>query len=239
MAKCIIKSLLIHILVLLYTCEISPKYRCTYKYRNSQAALTHFLGCTVDKGTPQCIPLWSVTATAMSEGSSFKSQSSRYMCAMAIGSCLQGLGSFSRAPLSATRTWIRNLPDWAAATRTKWGKRLRPTCFWNVIGSPQTSKDKAKMAPQIGATPASHVPREDYFSFTVLSKLRRMLPLRLYRKQLIIVLIKVTNECCGVLLAYFLSTYEILGLQKPLLSPLKCSKNETLGYLSLMCFDSQ
>lgn len=212
MPKCIIKSLLIHILVLLYTCEISPKYRCTYKYRNSPAALTHFLGCTVDKGTPQCIPLWSVTAAAMSEGSSFKAQSSRYMCAMAIGSCLQGLGSFSRAPLSATRTWIRNLPDWAAATRTKWGKRLRPTSFWNVIGSPQTSKDKVKMAPQTGATPASHVPWEDYFSFTVLSKLRQMLPLRLYRKQLIIVLIKVTNECCGVLLAYFLSTCEILGL---------------------------
>lgn len=39
-----------------------------------------------------------------------------------------------------------------------------------------------------------------------------MLPLRLYRKQLIIVLIKVTNEYCHILLAYFLSTHEILEL---------------------------
>lgn len=103
----------------LYLGEISPKYHCTSKYTNSLAALTHFLGSTLDKGMPQCVRLWSVTAAAMSKGSSFKAQSSRFMCAMAIGSCLQGLGSFSRAPLSATRTWIRNLPDWAAATRTK------------------------------------------------------------------------------------------------------------------------
>lgn len=32
-----------------------------------------------------------------------------------------------------------------------------PTSFWDVIGSPQTNKDKVKMAPQIAATPASHV----------------------------------------------------------------------------------
>lgn len=40
MLKCITKSLLIHILVLLYTCEISSKYRCTYKYTNFQARIT-------------------------------------------------------------------------------------------------------------------------------------------------------------------------------------------------------
>lgn len=62
------------------------------------------------------------------------------------------------------------------------------------------------MAPQIAATPASHSAFKVYFSFTVLSKLRQMLPLRLYRKPLIIVLIKVTNEYCHVLLAYVLTT---------------------------------
>lgn len=68
------------------------------------------------------------------------------------------------------------------------------------------------MAPQTAATPASHVPFKDYFSFTLLSKLRQMLLLRLYRKSLIIVLIKVTNEHCHIVLAYFLSAHKILRL---------------------------
>lgn len=116
--KCIIKSLLIHILALLYTCEISPKYRCTYKATNSQAALTHFLGCTLDKGMPQCIRHWSVTAAAVSEGWPFKARSSRCVCAMAIGSCFQGLGSLSRAPLFATRTWAETFQTKAPVRKT-------------------------------------------------------------------------------------------------------------------------
>lgn len=81
-----------------------------------------------------------------------------------------------------------------------------------LIRSPKTCEDRVKMAPQTAATLASPVPFKDYFSFTLLSKLRQMLLLRLYRKLLIIVLIKVTNEYCRILPAYFLSAHKILGV---------------------------
>lgn len=65
-----------HTLVLLCTCEISPKYRCTEKSTNSQAALAHFLGGPLDQG----VPLWSVTAAGAAEGRSFKARRSRHVC---------------------------------------------------------------------------------------------------------------------------------------------------------------
>lgn len=178
----------------------------------TQASFIHFLVCTLDKGYA------TMHLTLVSDNvRRLVLQSTEQQIHVCYGhwQLPTGFGIFLKST-SVCNHDLNQKPSRLSCCHQNQGPSeesiSNSTSFWNVIGSPQTSKDKVKMAPQIAATPASHVPWEDYFSFTVLSKLRRMLPLRLYRKQLINILIKVTNDYCHVLLAYFLSTHEILGL---------------------------